>query len=325
MRSKIFVIYSLTFDICSLNKGLWFVVGYWVIKFVSKVLCCLPVSWQQKIGNILGNIAVKFCPSWRMDMARANIRECLGLDKNEADRIAKESVKRFGRMAVEVLCFPNLNKNNILDHVELEGIEHLKAAHSLDKGVVMVTGHFGNWEMLGAIVGLLGYPLLSIVRHQNQGSMNRLINEYREMVGQAIAYNRGENNLLQVVRMLKTKKVIGILYDQDTNDIGVKLDLFGKTCIVPDGAVALSRINKAPIVPIFIHNRNDGKFKVKIYSALTCESKNEYDEIMRKLVDILEQEVREDPTMWFWVHDRWKDGHQRFDRNYKERKHKHRH
>ena len=61
--------------------------------------------------------------------------------------------------------------------------------------------------------------------------------------------------------MLKTKKVIGILYDQDTNDIGVKIDLFGKTCIVPDGAVALSRINKAPIVPIFIHNRNDGKFK----------------------------------------------------------------
>lgn len=323
MRSKIFVIYSLTFDICSLNKGLWFVVGYWVIKLVSKILCCLPVSWQQKIGNILGNIAVKFCPSWRMDMARANIRECLGVDAEQADKIAKDSVKRFGRMVVEVLCFPNLNKNNILDHVELEGIEHLKAAHSLDKGVVMVTGHFGNWEMLGAIVALLGYPLVSIVRHQNQGSMNRLINEYREKVGQTIAYNRGGNNLLQIVRMLKNKLVIGVIYDQDTNDIGVKLDLFGKTCIVPDGAASLSRMNQAPIVPIFIHNRDNGKFYVKIYPALFCKDKTDYDRVMKELVVVLEQEVREDPGMWFWVHDRWKDGHQRFDKEYDENKHGH--
>lgn len=96
----------------------------------------------------------------------------------------------------------------------------------------MATGHFGNWELLGATVALHGYPMLSITRKQNNSQMDRFINEYREMVGQKVAYNRGKSGLLAISRMLKEKHLLGVLFDQDTNDDGVEIELFGKNALL---------------------------------------------------------------------------------------------
>lgn len=283
-------------------------IGYWLVKLISKALCVLPEEFSRWLGKSLGSLVVFCCPGWRIKMAVHNIRQCLGIDEETAKTIARESLERFGPMAVEVLRFPLLNKDNILEKVQVEGWEHLEAAAAEGRGIVMTTGHFGNWELLGALIGLRGFRLLSIARHQNQGGMNKLINEYREMVGQEITYNRGENHFFQIVRKLKQKYVIGVIFDQDTNDIGANIPIFGKQCIVPDGAAALSRIDKAPIVPIFIHDDKDGVAKARIYPPLHCNDKNDYTPTMEKLVGILENEIRENPSMWFWVHDRWKDG-----------------
>lgn len=245
-------------------------------------------------------------------MAAANVEECLQVDSRTARQIAEESMQRFGRMAVEVLCFPLLNRNNIDELVQVEGLENLQRAYAEGRGVVMTTGHFGNWELLGTVVALHGYPLLSIARRQNQGDMDRFINEYRSLSGQKIVYNHGENNLLTVVRALKQRQLVGVIYDQDTGDGKVKLPFFGKESAFPDGAAALGRMNKAPIVPIFIHNNPDGTLRAKVYAPLYCAGKDDYGRVMGELVQILEQEIRSDPAMWFWVHDRWKDGRRRF-------------
>ena len=297
--------------------------GYYSVRFISWIVCRLPLCMQKGLADALGSLAVRFCPEWRLEMAKANIQECLGVDKTTSGKIAEDSLRRFGRMVVEFLRFPLLTKANVLDLVDVEGWEYLEEAVAGGKGAVLASGHFGNWELFGATVALRGFPLVSIARHQNNGAMNRLVNEYREMVGQKIAYNRGENNFIKIVRLLKQKHFIGVLYDQDTNDIGVKLEIFGKSCIVPDGAAALGRIGRAPIIPMFIHNGEWGKSKIKIYPPIYCQGKEDYPRVMHILVDVLEQEIREDPSMWFWVHDRWKDGHQRFDKEYDIHKHGH--
>lgn len=182
----------------------------------------------------------------------------------------------------------------------------------------MATGHYGNWELLGATVALHGYPMLSITRKQNNGHMDKLINEFRQMVGQKVTYNRGEHGLLAISRMLREKNLLGILYDQDTNDDGVRIDLFGKDSVIPMGPAALSRIYGSPILPIFLHNNTDGTCTAKIYPPLyTPKTKNKEQDfyaVTRELVTILEHEIIAHPEMWFWVHDRWKDGRQRFGR-----------
>lgn len=291
-------------------------IGYYLIKFISKLLCVLPKSFGDSFGNFIGSVAIMVSPAWREKMGIDNIQACLGVNEARAKQIYQDSLKRFGRMAVEVLRFPLLNKDNLHEHVKVEGLEYLSEAYSLNKGVIMCTGHFGNWELLGATVALLGYPMLSITRKQNNGAMDKLINEYRQMVGQKVTYNRGEHGILAISRMLKEKNLLGVLYDQDTNDDGVKIDIFGKESIIPLGAAALSRIYGSPILPIFMHNNDDGTCTAKIYPPLytpkTKDKEQDFYEVTRKLVTVLEHEIIASPEMWFWAHDRWKDGRKKY-------------
>ena len=290
--------------------------GYYIVKLFSKLMCISLRFVRNLLAHFLGSVAVLVVPRWRMQMAEANIRECLGVSDERAKQIAADSLHRFGRMVIEVMRFPLLNEKTIHEQVQVEGLEYLEAAYAEGKGVIMATGHYGNWELLGATVALHGYPMLSITRKQNNSHMDKAINEFREMVGQQVTYNRGKHGLLAISRMLKEKNLLGVLFDQDTNDDGVELDLFGKRSIIPMGAAALSRIYGSPILPIFMHNNDDGTCCAKIYPPLytqkTGDKQRDFYQVTRKLVDILEMEIINHPEMWFWVHDRWKDGRQRF-------------
>lgn len=290
--------------------------GYYIVKLFSKLMCISPRFVRNLLAHFLGSVAVLVVPRWRMQMAEANIRECLGVSDERVKQIAADSLHRFGRMVIEVMRFPLLNKKTIHEQVQVEGLEYLEAAYAEGKGVIMATGHYGNWELLGATVALHGYPMLSITRKQNNSHMDKAINEFREMVGQQVTYNRGKHGLLAISRMLKEKNLLGVLFDQDTNDDGVELDLFGKRSVIPMGAAALSRIYGSPILPIFMHNNDDGTCCAKIYPPLytpkTGDKQRDFYQVTRKLVDILEMEIINHPEMWFWVHDRWKDGRQRF-------------
>ena len=296
-------------------------IGYYIVKLFSKLMCVAPLWLRNWFASFIGSTAVLVVPKWRMDMAKANIKECLGVDDARARQIAEDSLHRFGRMVVEVMRFPLLNPGNIDKLVNVEGLEHLEAAYQENKGVIMATGHYGNWELLGGTVALHGYPMLSITRKQNNGAMDRAINEFRQMVGQKVTYNRGGHSILAISRMLKERNLLGVLYDQDTNDDGVELDIFGKPSVVPLGPAALSRIYGSPILPIFMHNNEDGTCTAKIYPPLytpkTADKQQDFESTARQLITILEHEIIDHPEMWFWVHDRWKDGRQRFGKKNK--------
>ncbi len=279
-------------------------------------MCVLPKFMRDFFADFTGFIAWNVVPKWRKYMAVQNIMDCLGLPEARAKVIAKESVTRFGRMLVEVLRFPLLTKDNFRAIVKVEGEEYLEAAFSQNKGVIMCTAHYGNWEMSGAVLALLGYPILSIARKQNNGGMNKFINEYRELVGQQIAYNHGENSMLAINRILCNKNLLGIVYDQDTGTDGEPLIFLGKPSRVPQGAALLSRLHGAPILPFFMHNNADStltlNFLPPLYTANTANKKQDVHDMMKKLIVIAEQKIVQDPAMWFWVHDRWKDGKKRY-------------
>ena len=267
-------------------------------------------------GNGLGRLALRIVPEWRMRMAAANVEECLHVPPEEAKAIAEQSVTKLGRMIIEVLRFPLLNPENIESVVKTDGLEYLEEAYAKGKGALMCTGHFGNWELLGANVALHGYPMLSIARKQDNEAMDRFINEYRELVGQKVAYNRGKEGVLAMGRYLKEKHLLGILYDQDRSDAGVKALLFGKEVKTPSGPAVFSRTFGCPILPIFMHYDTEGRCRAKIYPPLYTERTKDKDrdicQATEKLMAVLEQEIRSNPYMWFWVHDRWKDGKKRF-------------
>lgn len=290
--------------------------GYWAMRALSWVLCHSPKFIRKIFAGLLGSIAWMATPAWRKTMAEENIKECLGVSEERAKEIAEASVRRFGRMLVEVLRFPTLTPENFRKTVNVEGAEYLEAAYKQDKGVILCTGHYGNWELLGASVALMGYPILSIARKQNNSAMDTFINEYREITGQKITYNRGGNSMLAINRIIKDKKILGVLYDQDTGADGIDVLFFGKQSMAPTGAALLSRIHGAPMIPLFIHNEDDEKFTIKIYPPLYTKKTTDRVQDLRKpteeLMLIAEHEIISDPSMWFWVHDRWKDGKKKY-------------
>ncbi len=290
--------------------------AYYVMKLISKIFCLLPWSVGLAFGKALGRLSLLIVPKWRMQMAAANVEECLHVSPEEAKKVAEESVVKFGRMIIEVLRFPLLDRKKQDSFLKVEGEEYLEEGYQKGKGGIICTAHFGNWEMFGAYMGLHEYPTLSIARKQNNGAMDRFINEYREMVGQKIAYNRGKEGVLAMGRYLKEKHMLGILYDQDTNDTGIRTNLFGKEVITPAGPAVFSRTFGCPLFPVFMHYDPDGSCRARIYPPLYTEkTKNKEKDLYQvteKLVAILEQEIRSNPPMWFWVHDRWKDGQERF-------------
>lgn len=290
--------------------------GYRLMQGISWVICHQPEKLNKALAYCLGHLGWHVVPRWRRYMAKENIKDCLGVEDQQAAQIARESVIRFGRMLIEVLKYPLLTKDNFRSLVKFDGLEHLESAYAENKGVLMCTAHYGNWEMLGASMALLGYPILSITRKQNNGDMDRFINDYRQMVGQHVTYNHGKNSILTIGRYLKQKRLIGILYDQDSAHTGTHLSFFHKPSRVPNGAAHLSRMFDAPIVPLFMHNNPDGTLTAKIYpsihAAKTADREADVRVIMEKLIAIVEQEIRVDPAMWFWVHDCWKDGKKRY-------------
>ena len=290
--------------------------GYWAMKALSWVLCHSPKFIRKIFAGLLGSIAWVATPAWRKTMAGENIKECLGVSEERAKEIAEASVRRFGRMLVEVLRFPTLTPENFRKSVNIEGAEYLEAAYKQDKGVILCTGHYGNWELLGAAVALMGYPILSIARKQNNSAMDTFINEYRELTGQKITYNRGENSMLAINRIIKDKKILGVLYDQDTGKDGIDVLFFGKPSFAPTGAALLSRIHGAPMLPLFIHNEDDEKFTIRIHPPLYTKKTADRVQDLRKpteeLMLIAEHEIISAPSMWFWIHDRWKDGKKKY-------------
>ena len=143
--------------------------AYSLMKLMSRIACVQPTCFNDALAYALGQIGWLATPKWRRYMAKENVKECLGVSETEAERIAKESVTRFGRMLIEVLRYPLINQANFRNLVHFEGLEHLEEAYAEGRGVIMCTAHYGNWEMLGASMALLGYPILSITRKQNDG------------------------------------------------------------------------------------------------------------------------------------------------------------
>lgn len=280
---------------------------YSLVKGFSFIVSRLPSPLRRLLGDLLGETCWPLVPGKRKRMAIDNIMQGFAISESQAKVIAKRSTTRFGRMFMEVLAFPRIDKNNIAEHVHMEGTEHLTEALCQGRGVVLATAHSGNWELLGAALAMNGFPLAVVVQKQTNAAMDRFINEYRTLVGMHVTY---KSSVLEMARLLGQGKIIGILMDQDSHSGGVFVDFFGRPASTPQGSAVLARMKDSPIVPAFITENSDGTHTAIIHPYIMPEkTKDKAQDVLvttAKLTKIIEQHVRQHPSEWFWLHNRWK-------------------
>jgi Kdo2-lipid IVA lauroyltransferase/acyltransferase len=282
---------------------------YYFVKWLSRVACWLPDGIRNRIGDVIGAACWPLVPRKRRNMAINNVIAAFGASREEAERLVKQSTVRFGRMFMEVLCFPKLTRENIRSRVEMIGQQHMIDALALGRGAILATAHSGNWELLGAALALYGFPIVGVAQKQTNAAMDRFINEYRTMSGMQITYKSGVRSMIS---LLGEGKIIGLIMDQDAHERGVFVNFFGRQASTPSGAAALARMKDAPIVPTFITENADGTHTAIMYPPVwvnkTSDREHDIQVTTQQLTTIIEQHIRTHPAEWFWLHNRWKTG-----------------
>jgi Kdo2-lipid IVA lauroyltransferase/acyltransferase len=262
------------------------------------------------LGAFIGILAYYLYPS-RQRIALQNLQLAFGTKLTHAQRkdIIYRLSKNLGRYAIEFLRFPKLNSANIDDYVTITGLENLQEALKAKRGALILTAHFGNWDLFAVTLALKGYPTNLLTKYLSVSAINTFWLESRKNTGIKQLYREG--SLKEIIRCLKNNEIIGFVLDQNTRrDEGIFIKFFGiDACTIPALAVLAQRLN-SPVVPAFIVRQKDGRHKAIMDKPLIFESKATLEESIayntQLYTNVLEKYIRLYPDHWTWIHHRWK-------------------
>ncbi|MBC7327849.1 lysophospholipid acyltransferase family protein [bacterium] len=270
--------------------------------YFAKVLCRVcPKTSLQYLGILLGDI-IYFFAFRRKAITRFNLELVLGKDKR---KLSRKILRHLGISIIEFLSLPYLKPEKLKKFCLIKGKENLEQALKLNKGVIVLTAHFGNWELVAARLVLDGFNVIALARPQ--GEFDKYIEQIRTRLGyKTISVDGG---ILPLLSYLKEGAVIALLSDQRPLFGGVVVPYFGIPASTPPGAAILSLRSGAPIVPIYdvrfgnfhIINIQPSLQIIRTGSFKKCVIKN--SELFNS---VIEEWVRQYPEQWLWSHNRWK-------------------
>lgn len=271
-------------------------------------MSCLPRSVALTLGGWLGVLGFWFASQERR-LACEHIRQSLDItDERQVKTIAKKCFKNLGKTVVEFMQFSHINPEQIQKCVSFEGIQHVENALAKGKGAIILTGHFGNWELLAASISAAVAPLSPIVRELRSPRLNALVSRYREKAGYTTIDR--DTGVRQALRCLKRNELLGIVADVDTTVNGVFVDFFGRPAYTPYSPVAFALKTGAAILPSFIVRQPDGRHRAIIEPPLSLERCDVKEKELvfntQKFTKIIESYIRKNPEQWIWMHRRWK-------------------
>lgn len=276
------------------------------------VLVHLPAGFGRWVGHRLGDLAYWTLPG-RRAVARENLALAFGAERasDELDRICRQSFHHLGMTLVEVCAFLFAPPASLLSGVSVEGMDHVKAAMARGKGVLLLTAHLGNWELLAPTHVVSGYPLSIVVRPMDSALLDRLVTRVREKSGAELL--RKHRALREVLDALRGRRMVAILLDQNaTRREGVFVPFFGRPASTSKSLALLALRSGAPVLPVFIHREADGTHRVVIEPEVprpgTGDRRRDIVVYTAAFTRRVEDAVRRWPEQWFWVHRRWRTG-----------------
>lgn len=283
--------------------------AYWLAKFLIFLLGLIPLEAGLKLGELLGKAVFYF--SGKRRVAYVNLKNALGekLTPRERWRAARSHFGLIGQNVLEVMSFPRLTRAHIEKNVRINGLEKFQALADSGRGGVLLTGHFGNWELLQVVAGLLGTPIHVLARDQKYPRLNELLNKLRETHG-SVSVSRGAG-LRALVRALREGKLIGVLGDQSAGKTeGIILPFFGRKTSVPVGAFELAIRTNALLMPCFMVRCAGARHEIFVGDILKDDpSKNNAERVeflAEQYIKALEDFIGRFPDQWLWENKRWK-------------------
>ena len=270
----------------------------------------VPLTWSTRIANALGEVWYLLDRRHR-EVALSNLARAYADEKNifELRAMARRSFKGMARIPFEIGWSLRLNKEEILRHCTINGLIYLRQAHAKGKGVLVLTLHIGNWELLPISFISNGFNVTMVYRPLDFPPADRFFFSYRRRFGGNPIPKK--KSMRQILKALKRQHCVGILLDQDSGlTAGVFADFYGHPACTNKGLALLALKTEAPVIPAFLVRRGM-RFEIHIGPEIplirTDRKEEELQANTRQYNRVLENIIRQYPEQWLWVHRRWKN------------------
>jgi KDO2-lipid IV(A) lauroyltransferase len=279
---------------------------------VRMILACfhlVPLSWRIRVFCFL-SLAYYHLSSRRRLTALLNLKNAFPEKKmEEIIPIAKGVYRNMAIVAAEFFDIPWLTKERIPEKIAVEGFENCVEALAKQRGLLMITAHFGNWELMASAFAVLFKPLVVLYRPMDNRLLDRIVLAVRSSTGNRPL--RKKKAMRPMLRTLKSNGMVGLLIDQNWAwQEGVFVDFFGRPACTSDGVARLAMHMQTPVLPTFMIRQPGGKYRLVIGKSLELvDTGDEERDIFlntQNYTRIIEDMIRKYPDHWFWVHQRWK-------------------
>jgi KDO2-lipid IV(A) lauroyltransferase len=289
-----------------------------ILKDIGRLLFWFPVRWTiqlmpfrfvYSLGTLFGMFDYYVSGRSCILRIKANLSRTLAYSSKKSDQIVKRNLQHHSRNVIELIKYPQINKENMSQIIRFKGLQHLDRELERGKGVILMTGHFGAKQILQVGLGLRGYPLTQLNYHMGSDEITwvqkNISQKYRIRIENKIPvkFISSQGFLGSAVKALLKNEVLLVAGD----GIGIKAHMekgyrsypfLGRSMLFPTGAYAMAKRTGAGLVPVFAVREGHRHIIVVERPVDPCLAQ---DYATRQYIRILEQYVRQYPDLWeFW-------------------------
>ncbi len=285
------------------------VIIFVLFRCLSFFIFILPIRLGLWIGRCLGKAVFYLLKSTRK-IALDNLDVAFSSSKSAEEKrlIAREVFENLGKNLIEVVSLIKFNKRNIDRYIKCKGLETIERLLEQGKGGIVLSAHFGNWELMAHYFAIKGYKVNVIARHMRIEQFEQFLARVRKRHGVNILYR--DASAKDAISILKKNEFVGVMLDQDMDSVsGVFVDFFGRPAYTPNGPAVLNLLTGAPIIPCFMVRKDFGhEILIDRPIELSRAGNREKDisENTQRCTRVIEDYVRGFPSQWVWLHRRWK-------------------
>ncbi len=270
---------------------------YYLLRALVNAMTRLPATAVPKLKRLFLKV---FPLLFAKELQRAD--ELLPAEfSRQKQKILRLMTENQIQTILEVFFYEKLVEHNP-DFIKVSGKEHLDEAAKRGKGMIILSAHFGNWEIMGYELRKMGLPLHVLARPQAVNQMTEFMNSFRERRGVKVIM---EKSISESLKLLAQGKTVGMLSDLNAREWGYQVNFFGRNASFYSSPVILSVRSGAPLIPSFTERQADGSLLLRFEEPILWEKGESMRQRVQKYVSRYEQAFRRRPDHWCWFHPRY--------------------
>lgn len=279
---------------------------YLGLRVAAAALALLPIHLAAPLGALLGHLAYFLAPSERQKTLASLATAWPERGETERRALARAAFRHLGRCIFELICVRQLDAN-VGAFIEWPQPDQaaLDAALARKKGVLFISGHVGNWELLARRVALAGYPCQTIAKETSDPRLTEWVDAFRASANLKAIWRGRPGAAKNMLRALKRGEILGLLIDQDTDVQSVWVPFFGHLAKTPRAAADLALRTGAAVMLGFCQRGPHGRYLLRM-RELAVEAHDTAESLTARLTAGIEDAIRAHPEQWVWMHRRWR-------------------